>query len=52
MSFVNREVEDNIRKIKEREFEWADKPVHYLAWQLKKKREKIITTIQEGNKEF
>lgn len=42
---ANKEVERNIKKLKQIRFEWADKLGKYLAWQLKKKRGQRVTSV-------
>lgn len=57
---LNKEIENKIRMLRQKEFEGANKAGRFLAWQLKKRREKKITmkiivrnqtiTVQKGIK--
>lgn len=48
---LNEEIENKIQVLRQREFAGANKPGWFLAWQIKKKREKkIITEIKVHGK--
>lgn len=48
---LNKEIQDKILYLRKKEFIGANKPAHFLAWQVKKKRQKkIIAEIRIQNK--